>query len=178
MDETPEQRAIQEKRHALRALERKAAAKRRTGPKGTNALFSRERPPENLARPASPASDRLIGPRLLRLVLSLLLLMVVGLPILVIYGFMSGSIALFGNCGIGPYGFIGEVGHYVGGSAATLPTATWIGVVLLVVAAIAAWLLQRTAIVVFMYAWLYVIALMVLAIIASRIWGPRHCVLY
>jgi hypothetical protein len=45
MDETPEQRAIQDKRDALRTLEKKTANKR-TAASTTTALFSRERLPE------------------------------------------------------------------------------------------------------------------------------------
>jgi len=119
---------------------------------------------------------RALGPRFLRLVLSLLLLVVVWLPMFVIYGLGSGSIAFLGNCG--PEGFIGQDGHYVGGSAATLPTARLIGLVLLIASAVAVWLLRRTAIVVFTFALLYLVALIVLAIVAPTVWGHRHCVLY
>jgi hypothetical protein len=171
MDETPEQRAIQEKRKAVRALEEKAAGKRAAATT-TNALFSRERLPE----PQLADGDDSIRRRLPRLVLSLLLLLIVGLPMWVIYGLASGSVAILGNCG--PGGFLRPNGPLRGGSAATLPTAAVIGAILVVAAAIAVWVLRRTAMVVFTFAWLYVVALIVLAIIASSIWGHRHCVLY
>jgi hypothetical protein len=172
MDETPEQRAIQEKRKAVRALEKKAATKRAPA-RVTNALFSRGWLPEP---PRFADGDYSIRRRLLRVVLSLLLLLTVGLPMWVIYGLGSGSVAVLGNCG--PEGFIGQAGHFAGGSAATLPTAAVIGAILVVGAAIAVWVLRRTAVVVFSFAWLYLMALIVLAVIASSIWGQRHCVLY
>jgi hypothetical protein len=172
MDETPEQRAIEEKRQALCALEDERKARRRTRAR-TIALSTRKRlPMHELADDAEPS----IGPRLLHLVLSLFLLVVVGLPMWWIYGDVSGSVAIFGNCG--PEGFLGRGGHYVGGSAASWPAATVIGAILVVAGGAAAWISRRTAIVLFMFAWLYLMALSVLAIIASRIWGPRHCVLY
>jgi hypothetical protein len=170
MDETPEQRAIQQKRKAVRALEKKAAKKRDAST--TNALFSRARLPEP---PQFADGDYSIRRRLLRVVLSLMLLLIVGLPMWVIYGLAAGSDAILGNCG---GDFFGPGGHYAGGSAATLPTAAVIGAILVAAAAIAVWVLRRTAMVVFTFAWLYVVALIVLAIIASSIWGHRHCVLY
>ena len=122
--------------------------------------------------PAAGQSDR----RWRHLSLTLLLLLAIGLPMWVVYGFASGSISLLGNCG--PQGYIGQMGEFAGGSAATLPTAAAIGGALWATAGVAVWLRQRTAAVVYGFVILYSVALVVLALaIGPAVWGPRHCVI-
>src|SRR5262249_11060923 len=89
----------------------------------------------------------------------------------------SGSFAVFGNCG--GKGFIGENGHWVGGSASSAWTAAAIGGVLSLTAGTVVWRRQETAPVLLAFIGIYLAALIVLALAVSPlIWGHRHCAFY
>jgi hypothetical protein len=130
-------------------------------------------PPESGQRPETIATSD----RVLRLLLSLLLFAVVGATIWIIYAFASGSFTFLGNCG--GQGFIGDNGHWAGGSASSAWTAAVIGGVLSLAAGAVVWRRQETAPVLLAFTGVYVATLIVVGLGVSRlIWGPRHCVLY
>jgi hypothetical protein len=111
-----------------------------------------------------------------RLASSMLLLALVALPIWIVYGFASGSLTFFGNCG--GKGLIGYNGHYVGGSASTAWAAAAIGGVLLSAAAAETRRREARTPVVLAFVGVYVASLVVLALVAPLVWGSRHCALY
>lgn len=101
----------------------------------------------------------------------------VGALIWIVYGLKVLGPILGGNCG--PQGFLGREGVLRGGGYRSAPTAAAVGGVLLAVVAVAAWRLkQRRGVVLFAFAVLYVIALVVLwNVVSPLVWGDPHCVL-
>jgi hypothetical protein len=130
-------------------------------------------PPESGQRPETIATSA----RVLRLLLSLLLFAVVGATIWIVYALASDSFTVLGNCG--GQAFIGDNGHWAGGSASSAWTAAVIGGVLSLAAGAVVWRRRETAPVVLAFTGVYIATLIVLGFGVSRlIWGPRHCILY
>ena len=100
----------------------------------------------------------------------------IGLIIWIFYWLQAQGPILGGNCG--PEGWFGPEGNLEGGGYRSAPTGAAVGGVLLAVVAVAAWRLnQRRGTVLFGFAVLYVIALVLLwYVVSPLIWGDPRCV--
>jgi hypothetical protein len=98
---------------------------------------------------------------------------------LVYYVKANQSLSLFGTCGPGngPEGGIGQQGNWVGAGYSSGAVGAFLGAALWAVAAVATWRLPRwRGPVVFAYAAIYVVALVVLWYFVSPVvWGPQRC---